>query len=450
MEQLHKYREIFEKSPTGIIFYDKEGIAVDANNSALKIMAISKLGAILGLSLFDNPNIKIREKELIDKGLIKFQAPLYFDNIKKLNLYTPTKSGTAFIDYTVSVSDSGYLVQIQDITEHKKAEEELMQERAIVESVLESSEGPVFSVDRNYRYTSFNLQHAKVMKNLFDADIEIGGNLLDYHTNPENRENAKLNIDKAFNGEVVNIESFAGDNPQNYRYFSIFHTHVRDSNENIIGVAVHAHDWTERKKSEEVLKESEEKFRSFFELPLIGIGITSPDKGWVEANDKICDILGYSFEELSKITWDKITYPDDLDKDVEQFNKLLNGYIDGYNLEKRFIRKDNSVVYANISVGCIRNEDNSVKYFVVMIEDITYRKKSEKALQKSEKLMNRSQKIAHLGSWELDLVNDRLYWSDEVYRIFGLQPQEFGASYEAFLEAVHPDVRKADDDAYSG
>ena len=69
---------------------------------------------------------------------------------------------------------------------------------------------------------------------------------------------------------------------------------------------------------------------------------------------------------------------------MEQFNKLLNGYIDGYNLEKRFIRKDGSVIYTNISVGCIRNEDNSVKYFVVMIEDITDRKKAEEELEKSK------------------------------------------------------------------
>ncbi len=90
------------------------------------------------------------------------------------------------------------------------------------------------------------------------------------------------------------------------------------------------------------------------------------------------------------------------------------------------------------------------RQFAVVFLDISKRKQAGEALRESEKRLERAQEIAHLGSWELDVVDNRLTWSDEVYRIFGLEPREFAATYEAFLAAIHPDDRQAVDAAYSG
>ena len=97
------------------------------------------------------------------------------------------------------------------------------------------------------------------------------------------------------------------------------------------------------------------------------------------------------------------------------------------------------------------------KYVLLALNDISGRKRAEKEkerffkeLQENEDRLKKAQEISHLGSWELDVIGNRLSWSDEVYRIFGLKPQEFAATYEDFLEAIHPDDRAAVDAAYSG
>jgi PAS domain S-box-containing protein len=114
------------------------------------------------------------------------------------------------------------------------------------------------------------------------------------------------------------------------------------------------------------------------------------------------------------------------------------------------IRKDGTEVFIDDSAAPIKENDGAISGAVLVFRDISARKKADQELRASEARLKKSQEISHLGGWELDLVNDVLTWSDEIYRIFGLEPQEFGATYEAFLEAVHPEDREAVNNAYSG
>jgi PAS domain S-box-containing protein len=137
------------------------------------------------------------------------------------------------------------------------------------------------------------------------------------------------------------------------------------------------HDATERKQAELELRDSERRFRSYFELATVGFVITSLDKRFLAVNDEYCRILGYTREELLGRSWAELTHPDDLRGNEAMYNDALAGKSDAYTLDKRFIRKDGTVVYSTVSARCVRRADGTPDYFVSLLQDITERKLAE-------------------------------------------------------------------------
>jgi len=139
-----------------------------------------------------------------------------------------------------------------------------------------------------------------------------------------------------------------------------------------------AHEILQRSAAfENALRESEERFRSTFEQAAVGIAHVAPDGRWLRVNQKLCEITGYTAEELSKLTYQEITHPDDLDADEQQAAKVASGELDHYALEKRYIRKDGSPVDASITVSGLRDPQGKLKYFISVVEDIRARKLTE-------------------------------------------------------------------------
>jgi PAS domain S-box-containing protein len=138
----------------------------------------------------------------------------------------------------------------------------------------------------------------------------------------------------------------------------------------------------ERRHIEENLRESRENFQRYFNMSTVGMCVASPDRHWIEANGRLRQMLGYSAEELDKLTWGELTHPDDLDADLMLFKEMLNNQRDSYQLDKRFIRKDGAILYATVYVSCYRNPNGSVRYFLASLVDITSRKLAEESLLK--------------------------------------------------------------------
>lgn len=131
------------------------------------------------------------------------------------------------------------------------------------------------------------------------------------------------------------------------------------------------------KEIEKTLRESEERFRGTFEQSAVGIAHVATDGRWLRVNQKICDIVGYNKNELLKLTFQDITHPDDLNADLEYVRQVLADEIKTYSMEKRYFRKEGSIVWINLTVSLVREPTGEPKYFIAVIEDITERKRAE-------------------------------------------------------------------------
>ncbi|MDP1690005.1 MAG: PAS domain S-box protein, partial [bacterium] len=141
---------------------------------------------------------------------------------------------------------------------------------------------------------------------------------------------------------------------------------------------------TERKRAEEMLKESEERFQNAFEYAAIGKALVAPNGRWIRVNRALVEMLGYSREELLTMTFQDITHPDDLETDLVYVRQMLAGEIQTYQMEKRYLHKQGRVVCALLSVSLVRGKENEPLHFISQIQDITERRQAVEALQKSE------------------------------------------------------------------
>jgi PAS domain S-box-containing protein len=166
---------------------------------------------------------------------------------------------------------------------------------------------------------------------------------------------------------------------------------ARDSAGRITHLIPSALDITERKRAEEALRESEERFRATFEQVAVGIAHVGLDGRFLRLNQKLCDIVGYSREELQQRTFMEITYAEDLDRDMALAKRLLRGEIDQYQMEKRYIHRDEHPVWINLTGAVQQAADGSPLFFIAVVEDISARKARRRRTDQGQNRRRRGQ-----------------------------------------------------------
>jgi PAS domain S-box-containing protein len=149
-------------------------------------------------------------------------------------------------------------------------------------------------------------------------------------------------------------------------------------------VSASIRDVTERKRADDALRESEERFRRVFEEGPLGLALVGKDYHFVKVNSALCQMVGYSEASLLQMSFADITHPDDLQPDVELAERLFSGEMPFFKLRKRYVKKNGEVIWIDLTASLIHNREGEPTTGLAMIEDITERKRAEDALRKSQ------------------------------------------------------------------
>jgi PAS domain S-box-containing protein len=332
------------------------------------------------------------------------------------------------------------LALVRDITERKRAEEVLRLAGIYNRSLIEASLDPLVTIDPEGRISDVNT--ATEQATGYTRGELVGTDFSDYFTEPER---ARAGYQQVFDQGFVRDYELEIRNRNGKITPVLYNASVyRDDTGNVIGVFAAARDITEQKHAEEA------RSRLAAIVESTDDAIISKDLGgmitsWNAGAERL---YGYPASEAlgRPVT---ILIPQGQQNQFAVFMSQIREGIRIEHYETERVRKDGKIIDVSLTLSPIRDHQDRIVGASAIARDITERKRAEEALRQTATSLEEAQRLAHIGNWELDLTNDVLTWSDEIYRIFEIDPGKFGASYKAFLEAIHPDDREAVNAAYN-
>ena len=312
--------------------------------------------------------------------------------------------------------------------------------KAITESIREG----IFTVDHEYRYTSFNSNHAAAMKRIYDVDVELGRQVFVYLSSNEEREILKEYLDRAFAGERVMVENKIANDPNGPSYLVVTHQPLRGQSGEIIGVCVIAGDITEPKAIVQRLKDSEERYRLLFRESPVGIVRYDENGFLINVNDKVTQIFGTTRDVLMKINPMRDLKNEDMKEAIRRSLEGKDGYFEG---DYTSISTGEDFVLRMITRPIFSN--GNVAGSIGIVEDITERSKAEQALRESEERFRMLFAESPIGIMRFDREGVLVDVNESLVNVFGSTREKL-VGFDSVGRIRNKQMLKAITDAMEG
>ncbi len=348
------------------------------------------------------------------------------------------------LKFPVPIGDGGRGIGgfIRNITERKRSEEALKKGEQRLRQIIDLVPHFIFAKDIDGKFILAN----KAVADTYGVGVDELIGQIDPRSFSSDHQKSALHDDLEVieNGTRKYIpEEAITDSRGDVHYLQtikIPFTFSGTQTPSLLGVSV---DITERKTAIEALRKSEERFRKYFEVPLIGVTILDPSGQWLEVNDKFCDMVGYSRDELLAMKWQDIAEPQELSREMEKYQAFLeNGAASIATREKQYRRQDGAVIDVIIATHCVRKEDDgSPDYLLCVVQDITARKEAERKIAESEQELLTILSASPIG---IGRVRDRVVeWVNEpVCAMSGYSLEEMTGHDASYLYATPAEFEK--------
>ncbi len=426
-----RIREVIELAPEAFFLANLDSRYIDVNRAACRMLGYTR-EELLSKTFFDVIPPEDAER------LVATRAELLAQRQAVTGEWTLVRKDGSRVAVEVSTNilpDDRWQAFVRDIGERKRREDE----RQVFISLLENSSDFIGIADPSGKPIYVNPAGRRMVGLPLDFPVEET-QMPEYYPPEERRFAAdvivKSMVDEGhWSGETYFRNWQTGERiPVSDEHFMI-----RDATgKRVLGMGTVTRDISAARRILDRLRESEERFRLTIDEAPIGMALVALDGRFVRVNHRLCESVGYSRAELERLRFQDITHPEDLDKDVALSAQLARGEIPRVQLDKRYIRKDGSIVPVQLTASLLHGHGGEPRYFITQIEDISERKRAEEALRASEERLSLAVEAAGVGLWDWDLVADEAHLSPRYWELIGREPGAHRADFAFFKSLIHP------------